>query len=87
MNIDTDKIYGTLMAKSIENYIKHNILSENLVKTIRFVRENLYLIDENPRPATLTLYLEYNLPSIKQYSHFIWDHLQHFQNFELQLKD
>ena len=85
MNIDTNEVYGNLMLNSIITYKKQGTVTSNLVKTIRFIRENLYTIDQNPRMATLALYLEYNLPLLKDEVSFIWDNLFTFQKYESQL--
>jgi hypothetical protein len=83
--VDVSENYEKLMLSSIKNYIEGNIVSENFVKTIRYIRECLYNIDSNPRPATLILYLEYNLPFLKNYGSFIWFNLRSFESYESQL--
>ena len=85
--IDVNEKYGKMMLSSIENYIKHNIISENFVRTIKYVRETLYSIDQNPRVATLALHIEYNLPILKDHIMFLWENLNIFNKFESQLKN
>lgn len=86
-NIDVEATYGVLMKNSIADYIKsgERVVTTNLVKTIRFVRSNVYVIDANPRMATVAVYLEYNIPSLLEYSQFIWNNWTKFENYESQL--
>ncbi len=62
-----------------ENFYKFSDIAFNQViktsnfKVIReFIMNEVYQIDPNPRPATLTLFLEYNFPELLKYKEKIW---------------
>ena len=79
-------MYGELMLKCVERCKVDGIITKNLVKTIKYIREQLYSIDASPRLATLTLFLQYNLPNLEQHSEWIWNNLFTTEKYESQIK-
>lgn len=80
--MNVEEMYGKLMLSAIDNYINNNVISENLAKTVKWIRNELYSINANPRLSTLSLYLHYNLPSLEKHDIFIWDNLNTFKHYE-----
>lgn len=65
-------LYKFLMIDAFESCRK-GIKTDNYIKTKEWIMNHVYCIDANPRPATLTLFLQNNCPELEQYADLIWN--------------
>lgn len=73
-NEESIELYGTLMRGAMENVQSTGERTdEEFVRTVQWIKAQVYNIDMNPRYATLVLFLRYNLPDLEQYAKIIWD--------------